>query len=144
MRRTLWIAAGLLAVLGLENWLEGQERNLRATLTGAAEVPGPGDPDGGGEAALTLKTLQGMVCVTMTVTNIEPATAAHIHEGAAGIAGPAVVTLPTPVGGSADGCVPAARGLIRQIRQNPAGFYVNVHNAEFPAGAVRGQLAPAN
>lgn len=30
--------------------------------------------------------------------------------------------------------------LVRDILANPAGFYVNVHNAEFPNGTVRGQL----
>jgi hypothetical protein len=32
-------------------------------------------------------------------------------------------------------------GLIKAIRQNPSAYYVNVHNADFPAGAVRGQLS---
>jgi hypothetical protein len=26
------------------------------------------------------------------------------------------------------------------IRSNPSGFYVNVHNAKFPGGAIRGQF----
>jgi hypothetical protein len=37
--------------------------------------------------------------------------------------------------------VSASRELILEILQNPEGFYVNVHNADFPAGAVRGQLS---
>ena len=39
------------------------------------------------------------------------------------------------------GCRAVAAALIRDIRQGPEGFYVNVHNPPFPAGAVRGQLA---
>jgi hypothetical protein len=37
--------------------------------------------------------------------------------------------------------VSAPRELILEIIQNPEAFYVNVHNADFPAGAVRGQLS---
>ena len=64
-----------------------------ATLTGDAEVPGPGDPDGSGTATLRLNPGQGEICYELTVSNIAPATAAHIHEGPAGVAGPVVVPL---------------------------------------------------
>jgi hypothetical protein len=30
--------------------------------------------------------------------------------------------------------------LAQKIADNPSGYYVNVHNATFGAGAVRGQL----
>lgn len=33
-----------------------------------------------------------------------------------------------------------APALIDAIRKDPSAYYVNVHNAPFPAGAVRGQL----
>jgi CHRD domain len=116
-------------------------RRLTATLTGAAEVPGPGDPDGAGTAAITLNQGQNEVCFELTVSDIAAATLAHIHSGAAGAAGPAVVTLTPPAEGSSKGCVSADAELIKNIRQNPQDFYVNVHNADFPDGAVRGQLA---
>ena len=116
-------------------------RRLTATLTGAAEVPGPGDPDGGGTAVITLNQGQNEVCFELTVSNIAPATLAHVHVGAAGTAGDAVVTLTPPTEGSSKGCVSAGAELIKDIRQNPANYYVNVHNADFPDGAVRGQLS---
>jgi CHRD domain len=31
--------------------------------------------------------------------------------------------------------------VVRSIRTNPSGFYANLHNVEFPAGAIRGQLS---
>jgi hypothetical protein len=117
-------------------------RPLTATLTGAAEVPGPGDPDGTGEAVITLNQGRGLVCFQLTVANIAPATASHIHRGSAGVAGPVVVGLtPPPSSGSSSNCVFADPDLIKEIRQNPENYYVNVHNAQFPAGAVRGQLS---
>lgn len=117
-------------------------RPLSATLTGAAEAPGPGDADGSGTAHVTLNQGQGEVCFELTVSDIEPAFAAHIHVGAAGVPGPVVVGLSAPTSGSSSGCVTGVDPeLIKDIRQNPEGYYVNVHNAEFPAGAVRGQLS---
>ena len=116
-------------------------RRLTATLTGAAEVPGPGDPDGRGRAIITLNQGQGEVCFELTVSNIASANAAHIHSGAADAAGPVVVTLTPPSDGSWKGCVSASADLIKEIRQNPGNYYVNVHNADFPNGAVRGQLS---
>jgi hypothetical protein len=116
---------------------------LSTTLTGAAEVPGPGDPDGAGTASIRLRVGQGQVCHMITASNITlPAMAAHIHVAAAGVAGPVVVTLITPdVDGSVQGCVAAPRALIKQILMNPAGYYVNVHTSDYPAGAIRGQLS---
>ena len=110
-------------------------------LTGAAEVPGPGDPDGAGTAKITIRQERNQLCFQLTVSNIAPATAAHIHEGAVGVAGPVRVPLKAPTDGSSDGCVTVARATLTAILANPANYYVNVHNAEFPAGAVRGQLA---
>jgi glucose/arabinose dehydrogenase len=117
-------------------------RPLSTTLTGEAEVPVPVDPDGSGFARVTLNQGQGEVCFDLEAFDIAPATAAHIHQGEAGVAGPVVVTLGSPSGGSSSGCVVGVdRALIKQIRQHPSGYYVNVHNTEFPAGALRGQLS---
>jgi hypothetical protein len=104
-------------------------------------VPGPGDPDGRGRATVTINQGQDQVCYELTVSNIAAVTAAHIHRGARGVAGPPVVMLePVAAQGPSKGCVSAPADVIKEIRRNPAGFYVNVHNAEFPDGAVRGQL----
>jgi len=116
-------------------------RPLSTTLTGAEEAPGPGDPDGSGTAHLSLNPGQGRICFELKVRNIAPATAAHIHEAPAGAPGPVVVTLAPPTSGESSGCVSADRELIVEILRDPAAYYVNVHNAEFPAGAVRGQLS---
>ncbi|CAN5346124.1 hypothetical protein BH18ACT12_BH18ACT12_06450 [soil metagenome] len=41
---------------------------------------------------------------------------------------------------SAKGCVKAAKKMIVAIETRPNDFYVNIHNAKYPAGAIRGQL----
>ena len=134
------VAAGLIAALTFALPALAGTR-LTTTMSGAQEVPGPGDPDGSGTAVVRLTKGQSEVCVTLTVTGIAPATAAHIHVGQAGVAGPVVVPLFPPSGGSSSGCLTADRALIKDITQNPENYYVNVHNAEYPAGAVRGQLS---
>lgn len=135
------VLAGVLSVISAGPIGDQGGRPLTASLSGAEEVPGPGDPDGSGFASLTLNQGQGLICYELTVENIEPARAAHIHIGAAGVAGPVVVGLAAPTSGSSSDCVVVEKDLIKAIRQNPENYYVNVHNAAFTAGAVRGQLS---
>ena len=112
-------------------------------LTGAAERPGPGDPDGSGTARLRLNPGQEEVCFELAVTNITlPTTGAHIHEAPATTSGPIVVHLLAPgASGTSAGCVSADRDLIREIVRSPENYYVNVHTQPFYGpGAVRAQL----
>ncbi len=113
---------------------------LSATLAGANEVPGPGDPDGMGYVNMTLNQGQGTITYDLNVNGIIPATGAHIHLGRAGQAGPIVVHLMPPADGSSSETVNVDPELIKAIRKNPELYYVNVHNPMYPAGALRGQL----
>jgi hypothetical protein len=113
---------------------------LVANLT--TEVPGPGDPNGHGHAMF--KVYRARVCYTLSVRGIKPATAAHIHKGRKGVAGPIVVptdqstlNLPRP---TSKGCEAIPPALSTKLRQNPSQYYVNVHNKPYPEGAIRGQL----
>jgi hypothetical protein len=133
----------LLTVLALTSVAADGGRKFTTTLTGAAEIPGPGDPDGSGTAALRLNPGQEEICYEITVSNITlPAIGAHIHVGTVTEAGPVVVPLQPPdETGVSEACVSASRDLIQQIIQNPESYYVNVHTTDFPGGAVRGQLS---
>jgi hypothetical protein len=118
---------------------------LSTVLTGAAEVPGPGDPDGSGFATITINPGQEEVCWQISAQDITlPATAAHIHVGEAGTAPPnnVVVTLSAPdASGVSSGCTTVERELANAILENPENYYVNVHTTDFPSGAIRGQLS---
>lgn len=124
---------------------------FETSLSGANEVPDPGDPDGSGAAQIRIDVRRERVCFALVVLDITlPADLAHIHEGVAGVAGDIVVTLkpPAEVAGSgigvSTGCVRnQPRGLLRNIRRHPHMYYVNVHTSDFPGGAVRGQLEAA-
>jgi len=126
----------------------GQGKQLVARLSGASEVP-PADPDASGVASISIDTVTNQICWAISVGGLDPAdpldtpTMAHIHEGAVGVNGPVRVNLfpPLPLP-SSSGCTTDAV-YAPLIAANPAGFYVNVHNGHFPAGAIRGQLGNA-
>jgi hypothetical protein len=114
-------------------------RAFTIAMTGEAESPA-GDPVGTGTATVRMRLGQGQVCYRIAVRSLT-AVAAHIHRGGAGVAGPVVIPLNTPnAAGASGGCTAVARPLVAAILKAPATYYVNVHTAEFPAGAVRGQL----
>jgi hypothetical protein len=151
IRRTLLASAvtGAMAVGLLAPAVPaGAAVRLETALSGANEVPGPGDSDGSGAATVKVSVKAGRVCYAISVRDITlPAVGAHIHRGRAGVAGPVKVTLnnPTQIAstgiGLSFGCErDLSRTLLRRIRQNPAAFYVNVHTTDYPDGAVRGQL----
>jgi CHRD domain len=139
-RFTVALALALTSALFLAGVATAGGRPISIDLTGAAEAPGPGDPDGSGTASFTFNPGTGEVCYDYSVTGVDPLTAAHIHVAPVGVAGPVVIpTLPTSATGGS-GCVTADRDLIRAILMDPSNYYFNVHNAPFPAGALRGQL----
>jgi hypothetical protein len=148
MRRSLLVplavaAVALVSVAIVTNATAGG-RPLATELTGAAEVPGPGDPNGEGTVHLTLNQGEGTVCFELEWSGLRgAATAAHIHVGPAGVAGPIVVPLfMTSRASPESGCIEGVdRDLIKDIRQHPDEYYVNIHDAVFPSGAIRGQLS---
>ena len=130
-----------LALLTFAHLAAAAEMKAKANLTGAAEVPGPGDNNAGGTVQVTLNPDKNEVCYDLTLTKLADANAAHIHEGATGKEGPVKVALDTPKDGSAKGCKTADAAVVKDIMANPANYYVNVHNPAHPKGAVRGQLS---
>jgi hypothetical protein len=115
---------------------------LTANLPGWAEVPVPGNGAGNGRITVVVDPPKSQLCyMFFDVNGIGTPTAAHVHTGAAGVAGGPVVTLKPPVDGSSSGCETISADLAKALVSNPAGYYVNVHTAEFPQGALRGQLS---
>ena len=132
MRQSLGVIALILFVAGLSFVLSAQDqqggRQMNIVLTGS-------DPDGTGTARLTLNPGKSQVCYELAVDKIAPANGAHIHSGTAGQSGSPVVTL------ASKGCAPLEEEKIMDILKNPSNYYVDVHNPEFPNGALRGQLS---
>lgn len=108
-----------------------------AALYGANEAPGPGDPNGFGAASVSIDNVANTVTWSIMALNIDmPLTGAHIHQAPAGVAGPVVVNFDGQLIGS--NLFDADSALITP--GTASGFYVNLHNAIYPAGAIRGQL----
>ena len=140
MRRLTLLGALVLAIvlIAAVPVVAAPRATLQASLTGEKEVPGPGDPNGWGDAEV--KVYKAKVCYELEVKRIKPAMAAHIHEGGPNVAGDIVVTLKAPTDGSSEGCTPISKQLSKKLRDNPSHYYVNVHNKPYPDGALRGQL----
>jgi hypothetical protein len=132
-------------VVGAVGGAFAADNSVSAKLTGKDEVPGPGDDDGSGEAALNLKKKKKKISFNISFEGIQNPVAGHIHQGTKKVAGPIKVTLfedqagvPSPVSGT----VKAKKKLIKKIKNDPKGWYVNLHTPDFPDGAIRGQLKP--
>jgi hypothetical protein len=119
----------------------------KAFLSGDQEVPVAGGPavgDPTGRAVAFIRPRGTEVNYSLAWLGISP-TLGHIHKGAFGVNGPVVVplfTTATPstifaVSGTVTGLDAA---VVKDIETQPVGFYTNLHTAQFPGGAARGQL----
>ncbi|TDD84727.1 CHRD domain-containing protein [Actinomadura rubrisoli] len=137
----------------LDGVLNGESQaTLQSEADGAQEIPAAdgkaaGDPDG--HAAGSARSHDGMVSWGFSWSSVAPPTLGHIHNGARGANGPVVADLfaapsglPASVTGLA-GMSQVGTDAAQRIMSSPRDFYTNLHTAEFPGGAVRGQLAPA-
>ncbi|MCX4989175.1 MULTISPECIES: CHRD domain-containing protein [unclassified Streptomyces] len=121
---------------------------LAASLRGAAEVPVQGGPavgDKDGAALEFIKVKGDKVSVAVTWRGTGRPTLLHIHQGAKGANGGVKVDsgklLDRIKGHSVVGTVKVEdAALLDALKTDPGSFYANLHTAEFPGGAVRGQL----
>lgn len=123
----------------------GNRKYQGIVLNGAQEVP-PADVDGIGDGKVLVKGKTGKVCVLLKkIGNIDAATAAHIHEGAVGVDGPIVFDLVTPAlkgkkYQKSKTCGFPSAAVVAGLQNSPEDYYLNVHNATWPGGAIRGQI----
>ncbi|MEP2235188.1 MAG: CHRD domain-containing protein [Alteripontixanthobacter sp.] len=105
------------------------------------DVPGGGaGEEASGDFIGEIDLDGGQVCYYLEIAGLDEVTAAHIHEGQAGRTGPPVVTLTVEGADMDEVCLDVDSALLGQIARRPERFYVNVHSARHPDGAIRGQL----
>lgn len=141
MRRGVLVLGVAMIIGALAVPAMGGGRPLSAELAGSNEVP-PSGSAATGTAHVTLNQGQGEVCVQIESGDFESMVlAAHIHAAPAGVNGGVVVPLTITTDGEVDGCFDADADRIKAIRQNPEGYYINIHTVDVPSGEIRGQLS---
>lgn len=123
-----------------QTYTEAISSTYEAELRGSNQV-GPGDPDGYGTAEISISDELTRVCWDLNdLQNLGPITGAHIHRGAAGENGPVVLGFSRATEGGWRGCSTDTDWVQRAFSEGLSNYYVNVHTAEYPEGAIRGQL----
>ncbi|WP_309650739.1 CHRD domain-containing protein [Nocardioides sp.] len=115
----------------------GSGHPRRAAVELTTTLRPSGDPDGVGRARVTLNRARARVCADVTWRRIQSPDSAHLHRRSDS---QVVVDLSTAVTGGARCTTGVRRSLIRAIAAHPRRYYLNVHNATYPAGAIEGTL----
>jgi hypothetical protein len=147
------VAFAIAALLLYSNPAAAQhEIKITTTLTAVDPVTGEvtGDTDGSGGAEFELIPEVGQICYEIEVQGIAEPTepgpgvgSAHIHFVATGGIAVDLDAEFEPKGDEefkATGCVDVDQTLLADIIEHPEDYYVNVHNREFPGGALAGVL----
>ena len=138
------VAIAAAALPALVSGAADDPKLIAKPMDGAQEIPGPGDDDGKGNAKITLKPDQDQeLCFVIKWKNIEDPEAGHVHKGVEGKDGDIVVELFTDMQDESpikDCIKDVEKKVLKQLEAKPEKFYVNIHNAEFEDGAIRGQL----
>ena len=148
-KRWLIAALALCAILVLALPTAASARSSRSSRPCPARneitddgMRGVGDPDGGGSFTAVIDGRE--LCYGIAVKDIGDPVAAHIHKGGKNKNGPVVIPLDAPH--------QRGSGLLQRVRddqgqalrarsaRHPGRYYVNIHNANYPDGAARGQL----
>ena len=141
LRKRSWVAvmalAGTVGILASCQSMGPMMGGEQVSLSGSNEVP-PVATTAAGSGTVTIKEDRS-VSASITVTGMT-ATAAHIHEAAAGANGPVIVPF-TKTGDNAFAAAEGAKLTDAQYASYKSGkLYVNVHSAKNPGGEVRAQL----
>ena len=143
MKKAL-LAISSVFLIAASAWIVYASPTIYANLTGAAEVGSAGDPDASGSATINVSAATDRLCYGVSVNDkITLPVTVYVLKGGPAENGSIVATLnaPTAPDAPATGCLDLDAALAKDMRQHPENYYVNVVNADYPDGAIRGQLA---
>lgn len=120
--------------------VSAQEKAFDVSLSGS-EVSG--DPDGRGEATLTIDPETGRIEARVSYSNIAEPTSIHVRQGARGTDGGIVATFAIErreAGALTAWGTARSQKTLEQILASPQDYYLVVFNDEHVVGALRGPL----
>ena len=138
---SLAVGASLTAIAAAPLLAQDEPMMVSASLYGSNEVghKGAGD-DASGDFTGEINMDAGTLCYFLDIEGLDDVTAAHVHKGAKGKNGPPVVVLETDNPDGDEICAEVEASVLADIAKNEDDYYVNVHTASIPAGAIRGQF----
>jgi hypothetical protein len=99
-----------------------------------------GSPNGSGLAVVTVNPPKGELCWMFSeLTNVPSPTVARLFRSFPGATGAHGFLLGHTYKPS--GCIHLEPGILELINSKPQRFFVNIHDAQFPEGAIRGPLS---
>ncbi len=110
---------------------------FKATLSGS-QVVDPVETDASGEATLTLNEDLTTLSYTLTITDIEEVTAAHIHLGARGVSGDVIFPIADSSFETTSGEIELDEEQLDHLLSRE--YYFMVHTSQNPGGEIRGQI----
>lgn len=143
----LALILSIIAIVSDSNDDDDDDGSIRfcIKLIGSEEFPGPGDPDGLAIGTLHINKKSCDISWWLLLGNLEPPfTGFHIH-GPLSFASPQIADIfiflttdhETMV---LEGSTHVDESKLEAILKTPTLYYLNLHNKQFPGGAVRGSL----
>jgi hypothetical protein len=139
--RTAAVAGAIISLLGISAPAGANQGGAAAVPLNTGQEAGAVHTGAGGSFSYTIEGDE--LCYSLTARDLSaPATAAHIHLAPRNVAGPVVVPLQVVSGTdwTVEACATPSPAVLAAIEASPGDYYVNVHNADFPGGEIRGQL----
>ena len=138
------VVLGILTVVSIASGSTVSSATFKAALNVAQVTPHPKGTMAGASGHFSA-TLTGTVLKwTLTYSHLTgPATAAHVHMGARGKNGIALIALCGPCKSPISGTATAVTDDVAALMSN-ARAYVNVHTAKNPEGEIRGEITVAH
>jgi CHRD domain len=133
----LLVTAAVAVAAALDNY------KVSATLKAGSETPKPtgvkASAKGSFSGSYTESKTGGTLKWKLSFSGLTgPATAAHIHKGKPGVAGPVIVPLCGPCSSGQSGTAKISKAVIAALEGHNA--YVNVHTMKNQGGEIRGAV----